>query len=187
MKKLIVTMAIAMTAVVASASQVKWSTTAIYKSGSDSVLMTGSTVYLINVADFTQQTILDAMVDGKTLSEVIGSKYVLTATTGEDGKVAATYGASGTYADNSSQTFFSVLANGDDSEVFFTANSTKTILGTGDTTVSGVMTKSKSAAFDGTSTTFATGGAGWYAVPEPTSGLLMLLGMAGLALRRRRA
>ena len=33
-------------------------------------------------------------------------------------------------------------------------------------------------------------GTGWYAaasVPEPTSGLLMLLGMAGLALRRRRA
>ena len=28
---------------------------------------------------------------------------------------------------------------------------------------------------------------GWTPVPEPTSGLLMLLGMAGLALRRRRA
>ena len=28
---------------------------------------------------------------------------------------------------------------------------------------------------------------GWSAVPEPTSGLLMLLGVAGLALRRRRA
>ena len=28
---------------------------------------------------------------------------------------------------------------------------------------------------------------GWAAVPEPTSGLLMLLGMAGLALRRKRA
>ena len=35
--------------------------------------------------------------------------------------------------------------------------------------------------------TTAYGSAGWYAVPEPTSGLLMLLGMAGLALRRRRA
>ena len=31
----------------------------------------------------------------------------------------------------------------------------------------------------------ATGG--WQTVPEPSSGLLMLLGMAGLALRRRRA
>ena len=30
-------------------------------------------------------------------------------------------------------------------------------------------------------------GATWQSVPEPTSGLLMLLGMAGLALRRRRA
>ena len=31
-------------------------------------------------------------------------------------------------------------------------------------------------------------GGGWYtAVPEPTSGLLMLIGMAGLALRRKRA
>ena len=37
----------------------------------------------------------------------------------------------------------------------------------------------------------AYSGAGWYTagepVPEPTSGLLVLLGMAGLALRRRRA
>lgn len=36
------------------------------------------------------------------------------------------------------------------------------------------------------SSSYATVG-GWTAVPEPTSGLLMLLGMAGLALRRKRA
>jgi len=40
-----------------------------------------------------------------------------------------------------------------------------------------------------TSTTFSQSGKdyGWAVVPEPTSAMLMLLGMAGLALRRRRA
>ena len=42
--------------------------------------------------------------------------------------------------------------------------------------------------FDGANGAFETNGGGsWSAVPEPTSGLLMLLGMAGLALRRKRA
>ena len=34
---------------------------------------------------------------------------------------------------------------------------------------------------------YTAGAGGWAAVPEPTSGLLMLLGVAGLALRRKRA
>ena len=32
-----------------------------------------------------------------------------------------------------------------------------------------------------------SGAISWQAVPEPTSGLLMLVGLAGLALRRKRA
>lgn len=39
--------------------------------------------------------------------------------------------------------------------------------------------------FSGTSGAFPSGG--WTAAPEPTSGLLLLLGVAGLALKRKRA
>ena len=41
--------------------------------------------------------------------------------------------------------------------------------------------------WDGTKFTYASGGNFTAAVPEPTSGLLLLLGMAGLALKRKRA
>ena len=48
-----------------------------------------------------------------------------------------------------------------------------------------VLSTSATAALDASSGYSA---AGWYtAVPEPTSGLLLLLGMAGLALKRKRA
>jgi len=39
---------------------------------------------------------------------------------------------------------------------------------------------------DGT-TGYSSGQLGWFAIPEPTSGLLLLIGMAGLALKRKRA
>ena len=44
-----------------------------------------------------------------------------------------------------------------------------------------------SATSKGNAAAILSGVGDWQAVPEPTSGLLMLLGMAGLALRRRRA
>ena len=53
------------------------------------------------------------------------------------------------------------------------------------TPASGV--KSVGNIFGGAGTATVGGVRDWQPVPEPTSGLLMLLGMAGLALRRRRA
>ena len=51
---------------------------------------------------------------------------------------------------------------------------------------SGAATPQKYSLVDSTTNLF-TGTSGTIGAPEPTSGLLMLLGMAGLALRRRRA
>ena len=49
------------------------------------------------------------------------------------------------------------------------------------------QTTFNSATQKGSATALISGVANWQAVPEPTSGLLMLLGVAGLALKRRRA
>ena len=72
----------------------------------------------------------------------------------------------------------------------FTANATYTFYYTMKDSAGNVFTSgTKNGRAMATSTPvlgFASTGS-WAAVPEPTSGLLMLLGMAGLALRRRRA
>ena len=70
-----------------------------------------------------------------------------------------------------------------------TATGNYTAVGTGDV-VFGQQNAYSSAGFNDAASGFS--GAGWYSaaaapVPEPTSGLLMLLGMAGLALKRKRA
>ena len=56
-------------------------------------------------------------------------------------------------------------------------------------TVNGVNTKDSSTSQNASFMFGSQASQTWYAVavPEPTSGLLMLLGMAGLALRRKRA
>jgi hypothetical protein len=78
-----------------------------------------------------------------------------------------------------SQTFYAILVNGDQYAITDTVAATmKTI---GDTVVAFYELSLE----DGTST-IAWNKIGT-AVPEPTSGLLMLVGLAGLALRRKRA
>ena len=114
-----------------------------------------------------------------------------TGTTGADGKIASkefTADSSLVRGDGKMYAYFAIL-NDDASSVFLGTSSSvaaNTSGGQADFTV-GLNTTKALRDMDGTT---AYGNAGWYvvgAVPEPTSGLLLLLGMAGLALKRKRA
>ena len=80
--------------------------------------------------------------------------------------------------------FYQVALVGDNLYISDTIN--VTTLGTGSTFVNAFENNEAATSF-APITSGSYGGAGWYAAPEPTSGLLMLVGLGALALRRRRA
>ena len=151
------------------------------------------TMYIFNAneAGISQQAILTALLAGKDIS-TLGAMDSFTTTDGKMGSgdiktLAADYknfapvrNVSGIdYADY----FYAMVV---DDYVFLSDTANKQIQTAKDTVLSSTTIASQSAKFQGDSATFTAGG--WYqTVPEPTSGLLLLLGVAGLALKRKRA
>ena len=84
------------------------------------------------------------------------------------------------------QSFYEVLIDTANNGVYISELITKDVEATGGTTYAFVNDGAyKNPAFGADVTTFS--GDGWYtAAPEPTSGLLLLFGLAGLALKRKR-
>ena len=197
MKKLMMALGIVALAATVQAATFRWYNNApIYKAGSSTSYLTSGTVYLFtgNGQSALLASYLTALDGGKTADEY------LTSATGYAGKSVingATTFSSTTVADatitsgravwtettsDASRNYFQVLVDGDSIYIADTlAVSVKT---TGNSNIAFANSESKNAALDASA---GYAGGGWYAVPEPTSGLLMVLGMAGLALRRRRA
>ena len=184
MKKMMVALVAVAFAAVAQAAAFNWTssgtTTATTFYGADgSSTIAGTMVYLFDADVISQSALVTAIRGGAKIDTLTSVK---TATLDTNSRLVATdfgYGETG-------GTYKFYMAIVQDDYVFVSANAPDAYgqaSATTDVKFSGIKTA--------TQTNLGTAdysSAGWYqAVPEPTSGLLMLLGMAGLALRRRRA
>ena len=182
MKKLMVIAAV-MAAVAANAATFSWKTSAtgkIYEADS-TTLLASATAYLFDSSKVSQAAVLTAFADGKALSTL---GYADNNTVSSGAISAHAFDVPAGYSEGDSfNAYFALVV---DDSIYISAATTASTPATGDKSMSfNAKTSSQAAALD---ISGGYAGAGWYtAVPEPTSGLLMLLGMAGLALRRRRA
>ena len=194
MKKLIIALAVVAMAVATQAATYNWtwgvSTSGqIMKPGtsgtSASDLLTSGTAYLFANLTASQMT---TIVNDFAAGSYTASGYEQATSVATDGTITKVSWDDSRASGTSVDWYMIVTANIDGDDYLFISDS---------------LTKSRQADGKNTKITFnaladstsavklATdgyAGAGWYsAVPEPTSGLLMLLGMAGLALKRKRA
>ena len=183
MKKLMIALAVVAMGVAANAASYTWSTTGRLYDGADTPeKITSGTAYLLFASALTQSDLVTAFAaDAATAASTVSAKAVSTGTIGSNARIADTAFTSDVTSD---QTAYFVVFNGDNMYVSITADAEYMAVGESGITFASISTSSK--VLNDVAAGYA--GAGWYgAVPEPTSGLLMLLGMAGLALRRRRA
>ena len=186
MKKLILGGTVMALAIAGNAASFSWKTyvgQAVYQSGTTTKL-SGATAYLFDSSVVAQTVLLDGLLNG--------SKSITSYTSLASGQTTSAGALSGAKFEtlsvdtgNTLSAYFAIVS-GDDVFISSVASAEAQANSTSPLTFTGLSSPSKSAAIEFADASSYTG-AGWYtAVPEPTSGLLMFLGMAGLALRRRR-
>ena len=109
--------------------------------------------------------------------DALSETALSTVTTSSAGAVAATtFDVANAVGDTVYDFYFKAITTYEGKEYQLVVSKSATALETGTATI----------AFGNMANTTKAAGA-WTAVPEPTSGLLMLLGLAGLALKRKHA
>ena len=190
MKKFMITAAIACAVVIAQAASVQWTCTNVYNGKGDESTKVSGIAYLMlesSVADFTKLSGQGAKAVNAALADALvgytsttAGAFGLTKENADLGlKDASPYG-------NSYLVIFDSTTVSDTSKFYVTASKELYTL-EGDN-VSKMQFASQSAASKLAANWHSVAGQpGPEPMPEPTSGLMLLLGMAGLALRRRRA
>jgi len=192
MKKLMTMFAAVAIAAVSQAASINWTITNVY-SPSDTttkvdagamsawLFVTANSTDVTTGIPVTTLTAVQAVLDTKNLSG-LSTLSAAHATNASAGNIGGATGLEG-FSSGSLSAFALVI----DSTDLGTAKNYYLVNGGAEKSVSFTSaTGFKALSFGSQATATQTAGA-WTAVPEPTSGLLMLLGMAGLALRRKRA
>jgi hypothetical protein len=193
MKKIMIALVAMTIGVAAQAAQVNWQVggKALYNKA-DTALTAGQTVYLVLAS---KQADVAAMLDAGTALTATGANGILgVATTGNNGVITAqTVGSSILAAagiNAGDQIYANILVVDTTSaagETWYKFSAQNYAAAYDETATPVVATTVKFSAAQFGSAAANHGTAWTKAVPEPTSGLLMLVGLGALALRRKRA
>lgn len=192
MKKLIMALAVAFAAVITEAATVSWTCTNVQKDG---IAVSGTAYAFFTLTSAFEGTDWVSNLAGK------GADAVTAAMAGAN--KSYTPSAAGTYTYNASSMGANLnqtdigLTGGENYTLFLVVFDTATITDSSNfyvTSTKATTINDNSSSLNklfalGNQSTASNADGAWnaVAVPEPTSGLLMLVGLVGLALRRKRA
>ncbi len=192
MKKLMIACFAVAMAAVAQAASVNWTITNVYSpSDSTAKVAVGSmSAWLFVTANSTDVTTIKtttlAAVQAVLDSGDLTGLSSLAATHKTNAALGGFTGASGLPTNFSSGTLTAFAVVVDSADL---ASAENYFIVSGGATKDATFTSATGAKtlLWGDQTSYTQGAGKWTAAPEPTSGLLLLLGMAGLALKRKRA
>lgn len=186
MKKILIAVAIVCAAVMTQAATANWAISAanIFVGDGTATRYTGA-AFVFNADTLTQSALFDLFNANQTLDLTAQSGYLASGSVA-NGVINATLAANkfGAFEQGSGDhNFYFVLVNDDKMFLSKTQNVSASATDTAvSITFGSQMTGSKL-----TTEGFSATGQWAQVVPEPTSGLLLLIGMGALALRRKRA
>ena len=173
MKKLVMALGVALMGFALQAATCNWTGMGVTLNGSAAA--TDYTVYLIDSSVVSSSAMSSALAGGD-FSALTGSAVVKTGKGIAVGTASMRWGVNGwgDFAAGESYTYYTVVLNN-------SHNKATSFMITKDVTATAPSSGSINMAFGSQASNT------WTPVPEPTTGLLLLIGMAGLALRRKQA